>query len=82
MRSLVAQTTLSWCCRYMGVGFCIGLVLPFLTGGTIPLLFISPLLGAMVGAATGSVAGAYYGWVKSAIKATSGNSEHSPTPDK
>ena len=67
MRSLVAQTILTWGCRYMGVGFGIGLVLPFIIGGTIPLLFISPLSGAIVGAAIGSAGGAYYGWAKSRI---------------
>ena len=48
MRSLVTQTTLTWGCRYLGVGLGIGVVLPFIIEGTIPLLFISPLCGAMV----------------------------------
>ena len=54
MRSLVTQTTLTWGCRYLGVGLGIGVVLPFIIEGKIPLLFISPLCGAMVGAAIGS----------------------------
>ena len=59
MQSLVARAILTWGCRYMGVGLGIGLVIPLVTGGTPSTLFliISPLYGAIVGAAVGTRVG-------------------------
>lgn len=78
MLSLVAETTLTWGRRYLGVGLGIGLVIPLVTGGTPSPVFLitSPLYGAIVGAAVGGAAGAYYGWAKSA----SGLESHDDDP--
>ena len=70
MQSLVVRAILTWGCRSMGVGLGIGLVIPLVTGGNPShhFLIISPLYGAIVGAAVGGVGGAYYGWAKSASR--------------
>jgi hypothetical protein len=59
MRLPRVRPMVSWGTRYLAVGFCIGLVMPFFTGGPASMLFrLSPLLGAAVGAVFGVVGGA------------------------
>lgn len=61
MRLPRVRKMLSWGACYLSVGFCIGLVMPFFTGGPASMLFrLSPLLGAVIGAVFGVVGGALH----------------------
>ena len=76
MRLPRVRTMLAWGARFLLIGFCIGLIMPFFLGGEASFMFrVSPVLGALLGVVFGVVGGLIRDLVSPPEKAKTGMPE-------